>query len=414
MQCLHYNYWLTDALFEKSHHRLTLTDTAFIRSLADRIIWDSRLIGIKGARGVGKPTLLLQYLKQNYGHSDAALYVSLDNMWFADHRLTELTDNFVKHGGKHLFLDEVHKYPSWSQEIKNIYDDYPDLHIVFTGSSLLEILNARADLSRRADIYHLEGLSFREYIAMYHGITIPSYSLDDILNHHRDISEAVTSHCKPLKFFDDYLQHGYYPYYAESPQRYSMRLEETVNMVLEIELPLLRGVEHAYIHKLKQLMQIISQSAPFIPNISKLAERTGVSRATLTSYLKYLEKAALLVSLYKEAGGMTVLQKPEKIYLENSNLMFVLGIDRVNRGNLRDTFFANQLKYGHTLRYSPVADFLVDDKYTFEIGVKTSPNGRFSKLKTPISHQMILNLALSIGYPCGCLASCTESVSNYF
>ncbi|MBZ4652646.1 MAG: family ATPase [Proteiniphilum sp.] len=362
-----------DSFIEKYHHRLTLTDTAFIRSLADRIIWNSRLIGIKGARGVGKTTLMLQYLKQNYGHSDAALYVSLDNIWFADHRLTELTDNFVKHGGKHLFLDEVHKYPSWSQEIKNIYDDYPDLQIVFTGSSLLEILNARADLSRRADIYPMQGLSFREYMAMYHGISLPSYSLEDILEHHTEISVDVMSLCKPLQFFADYLQHGYYPYYGESPQRYPIRLEETVNMILEIELPLLRGVEHAYIHKLKQLMQIISQSAPFIPNISKLAERTGVSRSTLTSYLKYLEETALLISLYKESGGMTVLQKPEKIYLENSNLMFVLGIDRVNTGNLRETFFANQLSFEHTLKYSPKADFLVDDKYTFEIGGKNKP-----------------------------------------
>lgn len=359
-----------DSLIEKYHQRLTLTDTSFIRSISKRIYWDSRLVGIKGARGVGKTTLMLQYLKEHYGHDDSALYVSLDNIWFADHRLTVLVDDFVKRGGKHLFLDEVHKYPSWSQEIKNIYDDHPNLQIVFTGSSLLEILNARADLSRRADIYHMKGLSFREYLAMHHQIYLPEYSLKDILEHHIEISADVVSHVKPLQYFSYYLLHGYYPYYLENPPRYQMRLEETVNLILEIELPLLRGVEQSYIHKLKQLMQIVAQSAPFIPNVSKLAERTGISRATLISYLKYLEETELLISLYKDSTGISVLQKPEKIYMENTNLMHTLGSNRVNKGNLRETFFANQLSYEHSLNYSSSADFVVDDIYTMEIGGK--------------------------------------------
>lgn len=360
-----------DSLIEKYHQRLALTSTSFIRSISKQIYWNSRLVGIKGARGVGKTTLLLQYLKQHYGHDNTALYVSLDNIWFSDNRLTTLADDFVKRGGKHLFLDEVHKYPSWSREIKNIYDDHPNLQIVFTGSSLLEILNARADLSRRADIYHMKGLSFREYIAMYHEIFLPAYSLKEILEHHTGISAEVVSRFKPLQYFDEYLQHGYYPYYKENPPRYPMRLEETVNMILEIELPLLRGVEQSYVHKLKQLMQIVAQSAPFIPNISKLAERTGISRATLTSYLKYLEETELLISLYKDSTGISALQKPEKIYLENTNLMYTLGSNRVNKGNLRETFFANQLSYEHSLQYSSTADFMVDDTYTIEIGGKS-------------------------------------------
>ena len=313
---------------------------------------------------------MLQYLKQHYGHDDTALYISLDNIWFANHQLTTLVDDFVKRGGKHLFLDEVHKYPSWSQEIKNINDDHPNLRIVFTGSSLLEILNARADLSRRADVYHMRGLSFREFMAMHHNIYLPEYSLNDILYNHVEISADIVSKFKPLKYFNDYLEHGYYPYYLENPPRYHIRLEETVNMILEIELPLLRRVEHSYIYKLKQIMQIVAQSAPFIPNISKLAERTGVSRTTLTSYIKYLEETELLISLYKDSAGISALQKPEKIYLENTNLIYALGSNQVNKGNLRETFFANQLSYEHSISYSSSADFVIDDVYTFEIGGK--------------------------------------------
>jgi predicted AAA+ superfamily ATPase len=362
-----------ESLIEKHHQRLSLTDTRFVRSLKDRIQWDSRLVGIKGARGVGKTTLMLQYILQNYGQDNIALYVSLDNIWFADHRLSALADDFVKHGGRHLFLDEVHKYPSWSQEIKNIYDDYPNLKIVFTGSSLLDILNARADLSRRADIYHLQGLSFREYAAMFHGINLPVCGLPDILGHHIEISAEVVGKFKPIRYFGDYLQNGYYPYYSENPGRYPMRLEETVNMILEIELPLLRGVEYGYIHKLKQLLQIISQSAPFVPNVSKLAERTGMARITLVSYLKYLEEAKLITALYKNSAGISILQKPEKIFLENTNLMHVLSSGQLSKGNLRETFFANQAGYEHALQYDARADFFMDGKYIFEIGGKDKP-----------------------------------------
>lgn len=359
-----------DLLIEIHRQRLKWTDTTFVRSLVNRIDWNSRLIGIKGSRGVGKTTLMLQYIKQNYGNSTDVLYVSLDNIWFTNHKMSDLVDDFVKRGGKYLFLDEVHKYPSWAQEIKNVYDNYPQLSIVFTGSSLLEILNARADLSRRADIYHLPGLSFREYMEMFHGIRLPTYSFPDILERHSDISDEVLSLFRPLQFFDDYLREGYYPFYVENPKRFPVRLEETVNMILEIELPLLRHVDYAYVHRIKQLLQIISQSTPFIPNVSKLAERIGISRATLTTYLKYLEETELLISLYKDSRGISALQKPEKIYLGNTNLMYVLNTENVNKGNLRETFFANQVQYGHVLQYSDASDFLVDGKFTFEIGGK--------------------------------------------
>jgi len=353
-----------DLLIEIHRQRLKWTDTTFVRSLVNRIDWNSRLIGIKGSRGVGKTTLMLQYIKQKYGNSADVLYVSLDNIWFANHKMSDLVDDFVKRGGKYLFLDEVHKYPSWAQEIKNVYDNYPQLSIVFTGSSLLEILNARAD------IYHLPGLSFREYMEMFHGIRLPTYSFPDILERHSDISDEVLSLFRPLQYFDDYLREGYYPFYVENPKRFPIRLEETVNMILEIELPLLRHVDYAYVHRIKQLLQIISQSTPFIPNVSKLAERIGISRATLTTYLKYLEETELLISLYKDSRGISALQKPEKIYLGNTNLMYALNTENVNKGNLRETFFANQVQYGHVLQYSDASDFLVDGKFTFEIGGK--------------------------------------------
>lgn len=370
-----------DSLVEKHLQKLSFTKTDFIRSIADKIEWDSRLIGIKGSRGVGKTTLLLQYIKMHYGTSSKALYVSLDNIWFSENKLSELVNRFVSKGGEHLFLDEVHKYPSWSQEIKNIYDDYPNLQVVFTGSSLLEILNARADLSRRAIVYHMQGLSYREYLAMYHKVELAPVTLDQILSNHINISAEVISRIKPLQYFSDYLKNGYYPFYQEKPSQYYQKIEEVVNMILEIELPLLRAVEIAYIQKIKQLLQIISQSAPFVPNVSKLSERIGISRNTLISYLYYLDEVRLINALYKEASGITKLQKPDKLYLENTNLAYSLGSDNTEIGNMRETFFINQLIRGHKVTYSEKSDFLIDNKFTFEIGGKKKGNKQIADIE---------------------------------
>ena len=370
-----------DSLVEKHLQKLSFTKTDFIRSIADKIEWDSRLIGIKGSRGVGKTTLLLQYIKMHYGTSSKALYVCLDNIWFSENKLSELVNRFVSKGGEHLFLDEVHKYPSWSQEIKNIYDDYPNLQVVFTGSSLLEILNARADLSRRAIVYHMQGLSYREYLAMYHKVELAPVTLDQILSNHINISAEVISRIKPLQHFSDYLKNGYYPFYQEKPSQYYQKIEEVVNMILEIELPLLRAVEIAYIQKIKQLLQIISQSAPFVPNVSKLSERIGISRNTLISYLYYLDEVRLINALYKEAGGITKLQKPDKLYLENTNLAYSLGSDNTEIGNMRETFFINQLIRGHKVTYSEKSDFIIDNKFTFEIGGKKKGNKQIADIE---------------------------------
>jgi len=343
----------------------------FTRGYAEKINWNARMIGVRGARGIGKTTILLQYMKQNFQRDGSALYASLDNLWFSENRLIDLADVFVKQGGKYLFLDEVHKYIGWSQELKNIYDGYPDLKIVFTGSSLLEIRKSRADLSRRAVVYNLRGLSFREYLNLTEGIKLPVFSLDDIISGHVELAHEVLKQVKPLKYFTTYLKTGYYPFFLEVPELYFHRLDEIINLILENELPLLRNVELANVPKLKLLLKILAESAPFIPNIVKLSERSGLTRNTVIMYLGYLEEAHLGKNLYKNAKGISRLQKPDKIYLENTNLMHALSPVGVNSGNLRETFFVNQLGESHIVEYASEGDFVIDGRFVIETGGKS-------------------------------------------
>lgn len=360
-----------DILIDIFQQKIARTDTGFVRSILGQINWNARLIGIRGARGVGKTTLLLQYIKLHLASDlDHVLYTSLDNIWFNNHSLMDLVRQFEQRGGKYLFLDEVHKYPNWAQELKNIYDDYPDLKVVFTGSSLLEILNARADLSRRAITYSMQGLSFREYIGIETGTAFPSAPLEDLLKNHTSIAREINQHIKPLQYFDSYLQNGYYPFYREDKALYLMRLGEVLNMMLDIELPLLRKVEIPYIPKVKQLLSIIAAVVPFQPNVSKLSEKMGINRSTLLAYFHYLDEINLTRNLFKQSSGISSLQKPIKTYLENTNLMFLLARDQVNKGNLRETFFANQIGYQNTISYAEQGDFTVNDCLIFEIGGK--------------------------------------------
>lgn len=370
-----------EALFENYQKKLQLTSTDFVRSTMDVINWEARLIGIKGARGIGKTTLLLQYIKLNLTDEiEQTLYVSLDSFWFNNNKLYSLAQDFAKKGGKYLFLDEVHKYPQWAQEIKNIYDDFPELKVVFTGSSLLEILNARADLSRRAIVYNMQGFSFREYIAIETGLILPPLTLKQLLENHLKEATKINEQLKPFQYFEQYLKQGYYPFYQEQPELYQMRLEEVINMILEIELPLLRGVELSYINKVKQLLLIISESVPFIPNVSKLSEKIGINRTTLLSYLHYLQEVNLTLNLFKDANGISMLQKPSKIYLENTNLIFALSPNNANTGNVRETFFANQVSHANQLTYTEQGDFLVNNNYIFEIGGKNKTTKQISNL----------------------------------
>jgi predicted AAA+ superfamily ATPase len=371
-----------DFLKEKHRKKISITSLDFVRSAMTHIDWNSRLIGIKGARGVGKTTLLLQYIKKFHANDPLVLYVSMDDIYFSNNTLIDFASQFAKQGGKRLFLDEVHKYPNWSQEIKNIYDDLPELQLVFTGSSLLEIINARADLSRRAIVYKMQGLSYREYLGIVLSIDFPIIDLEEILSNTLEISTSINNKIKPLQYFSHYLSHGYYPFFRENDQLYHTRIAEVINLIIELELPLLRGVDLAYIHKLKQLLFIISQSVPFVPNVSKLSEKIGIHRNTLMTYFHYLQESGITRNLYKQAGGISLLQKPDKIYLENSNLAYTFSFDRPNIGNLRETFFANQLAFNHQLTYPVKGDFLVDEKFLIEIGGSNKGNKQIKDMPT--------------------------------
>ena len=370
-----------EKLFEIFIKKIAQTDTTFVRSLMNEIEWKARLIGLKGARGVGKTTLLLQHIKLFHPLDGSVLYASVDNIWFSEHKLYDMASEFAKRGGKYLFLDEVHKYPNWSQELKNIYDDLPELKVVFTGSSLLEILNAKSDLSRRAIVYEMQGFSFREYLNRNENLALPILKLEDILTNHLSLSQQILSQVKVLKYFPEYLKNGYYPFYNELPSLYHSRINEVVNLIIEIEIPQLRGVESAYVYKIKQLLYVISESAPFIPNITKLSERIGITRNSLLAYLNALHESRLTFSAQKPGNGMNILQKPDKVYLENPNLMYALADKQTDIGNVRETFFANQLRKSHQVNLSEASDFLIDGKYTFEIGGKDKGKKQIATLE---------------------------------
>lgn len=370
-----------EKLTELFRKKMTGPLPAFERELERKINWNARLISVRGSRGTGKTTLFLQHIKKTFSNNlNKVLYVNLDNIYFSNNTLVELAEKFASRGGTHLFIDEVHKYENWSKEIKNLYDDFPELHIAFTGSSLLEILNGRADLSRRTLVYELTGLSFREYLSLIKAHDFPIFTLEEILKNNEQISAEIASKIKPFEFFDDYLSFGYYPYFLEGKDDYSNRLNETLNMILEVELPMLRGLEIAYIPRIKKLLAVIGESAPFIPNITQLAAKIGISRQTLLIYLKYLEDAKLINQLYKKSRGLSVLEKPEKILMENTNLIELFNGENANTGSRRETFVLNQLLHSHKVDFSEESDFFVDSKYTFEVGGKNKKRKQIQEI----------------------------------
>ncbi|NDW17503.1 ATP-binding protein [Dysgonomonas sp. 216] len=348
-----------DKLFEYSNRLIKETDTKFLRYMYDEINWKSRMIGLIGPRGVGKTTLVLQYIKQNLNPTET-LYVTAEDFYFVDNRFVDLADTFVKHGGKYLFIDEIHKYKDWSKELKLIYDYHKDLNVVFTGSSVLDIKKGASDLSRRAVIYNMQGLSFREYLQLFHGISARTYSLEEILQHK---VELPVQH--PLPLFSDYLKTGYYPFALE--EDFGLRLGQIINQTLENDIPMYADMNVATGRKLKQLLAIISKSAPFKPNMSKIAEMLSASRNNIADYCLYIEEAGMIAQLRNNTGGVRGLGKVDKIYLDNTNLIYNLADDTSNIGNIRETFFINQMRVKHDVFASPIADFLIDDK-TFEVG----------------------------------------------
>ena len=358
-------------LYQKFETLLQSTTTDFKRYLYDKVSWDSRMIGIIGARGVGKTTMILQHIKENLD-SKRALYVSADDMYFGENRLFDLADNFYKNAGEYLFIDEIHKYSEWSRELKNIYDSFPTLKIIFTGSSVLDILKGSADLSRRAIIYKLQGLSFREYLKFYHNYETEVYSLEQIINNNVKLENIQ----HPLPLFNDYLKRGYYPFGIENEM--NLRLGQIIVQTLESDIPQYANLNVGTSRKLKRLLSIIAESVPFKPNFSKISEMISVSRNSLDDYLSYMEKAGLIGQLRDETSGIRGLGKVDKVYLDNTNIIFNLVGEKSNTGNLRETFFFNQMRVQNEVISSKKADFVIDN-YTFEVGGKNKKQNQLEK-----------------------------------
>jgi len=360
-----------DQILLKSNLLVQNQEIGFIRSLSSKIDWSDRLIGILGARGTGKTTLLLQRLKQQFGITPKAAYITLDDIYFTENRLVHVAESFRQQGGQFLFIDEVHKYPDWAREIKNLYDTYKDLNIVFTGSSITDMLRQNADLSRRAIQYELPGLSYREYLEFSNVISIHALTLTDVLESHVAIASQLTSQFKPLQYLPTYLKTGYYPFFAENIHTYPVRIEQLVKMIIETDMRFIEGFDPANTRKIYQLLYILATNVPFKPNVTKLSEKIGLHRNTLVQYLHYLDKARLINSLIAAGKSISTLQKPDKIYLENTNLHYALAPQTVDKGTLRESFMMNQLvnaKYRVAL--PPEGDFQINEKYTIEVGGK--------------------------------------------
>lgn len=370
---------MEDLLLE-FQQKINRTSLDFQRYLIKEVDWNNQLISIKGARGSGKTTLLLQYAKQHL-NLKTSLFVSLDHLFFTENTLVDLAKDFSKMGGSHLLLDEVHKYPNWSRELKLIYDDVPELKVIFTSSSMLEIYKSESDLSRRAVSYNLKEMSFREFIVFETGLVLKSYPLEDILENHTEITNSLLHHLKPIPLFIKYLEFGAYPYYKENSKLYHQKLINTINLIIEIDINAVDHISYDLIIKLKKLLFAIATSAPFTPNITKLSERIGASRAVLIQAIKQLERAGLVNELYRPAKGIGVLTKPEKLFLNNTNLMFAIAKNNTNVGNLRETFFVNQFKNLATIHLADYGDFLINEKYTFEIGGKNKTQIQIHNVK---------------------------------
>lgn len=337
------------------------------RALLSKLRTSGRLVGIKGARGVGKTTLLLQFAKLRLC-DQKHLYISLDDIELANYTLTEITDTFVKDGGDVILVDEVHSRMDWAKELKSIYDRYPNLTILFTGSSMIQLQEGSSELSRRAVLLPLQGLSLREFIHFKTNIEFSPISLQTILQNHTDIAKEVNARLRPLEMFHEYLKIGYYPFAFEHEESYSLKLKETINRVLSTDLLLATNIDPISVIKLRQLLSIISHSAPFKPNIEKLSSRLGIAVNTLKTYLYYLDMASVTMSLYSEKKGISLLTKPDKLYLQHPNHMYSLSGKDVQIGSIRETFLLNQLRALHEVHEPKSGDFLVDRTYHIEVG----------------------------------------------
>lgn len=350
------------SLIEFMENQLKQTTSTFHRYIYNQLSWESRMFGLVGPRGVGKSTMILQYIKENRDKRKM-LYIAADHLYFSSHTLMATVDEFVKEGGEQIFIDEIHKYDNWSKELKLIYDAHATLKVGFTGSSVLDIFKGVSDLSRRAPIFSMQGLSFREYLKLFHGIEAQVYSLDDIIG----LKVKLDNVAHPLPLFKDYLQRGYYPFANESD--YEMRLRQVVNQTMEVDIPQYANMNASTGRKLKKLLAVIAESVPFKPVMDSLSTVVGVSRNVLPDYFMYMEQAGMIGQLRDDTGGLRGLGKVEKVYLDNTNLAYTLGRESTDIGNIRETFFYNQMRVTTDIISSRISDFEIDGK-TFEVGGK--------------------------------------------
>lgn len=375
-----------DRLQNRFNIMLSDTPVGFHRYMYDKIDWSDRLIGLKGPRGVGKTTLLLQRAKE-FLDRNTTLLVNADDLYFTSHTLVDLADDFARLGGKVLMIDEVHKYKEWSRELKLIYDYHKDLKVVFTGSSILDIEEGEADLSRRVVPYEMQGLSFREYLRMFKEIELPKLTLDEILNNKLEMPAGF----HPYAYFNEYLRIGYYPFSNES--QFERRLMQVVNKTIEVDIPQYTDMTASAIRKLKRLMSIVSESVPFKPNLSSISQVLGISRNLLPEWFVYMEKAGLIMQLRDDTGGIRGLGKVDKVYIDNTALMYMLGRENTDIGNVRETFFLNQTRVMHDVITSSVSDFQIG-KYTFEVGGKN----KTQKQIAGVSDAFVVKDDIEIGY----------------
>jgi len=382
-----------NALYEYQQLILSQINISFLRYKYYELDWTRRVFGIVGPRGVGKTTMVLQYIKQKLSLQDS-LYITLDHIYFSTHTLIDVADKFYKEGGKHLIIDEVHKAFNWSVQLKQIIDSYPNMQIIFTGSSILDIYRGVADLSRRAPIYEMQGLSFREYLVLYHDIQTPTWNLDDLINHRVTLTNVE----HPLPLFNDYLKRGYYPF-ERIASDFSTNLMQVINRTMETDIPLYANINISIARKLQNLLVVIAESVPFKPNYKKLAEVTGISRNDIADYIYYMERAGMLMSLHDTTQGIRSIGKSHKLYVDNTNLMYVLSPENIDKGNLRETFFLNQMRVKYPVIASQKADFEIGN-YVFEVGGKNknqkqldnNPNGYIVKDNIEFGYRNVIPL----------------------
>jgi hypothetical protein len=383
--------------FKKAHINLINNSKSVVRrDLIDEIDWNHRLIGIKGFRGVGKTSFLLDYLRENHPDPKDSLYINLNSFYFTGRKISGFADEFYKRGGKLLVLDQIHKYPDWAKELRNCYDWLPELKIIFTASPVLRVLEGNDYMKNIAKVYHLPGLSFREFLNYQTKQNFQKITFEELIKNHVTIAKNITQKVKPLAFFDDYLKHGYYPYFLDRQTYFSDDLLKHINLALEIDVTYLNQIELKYLSKLRKLLYIVANEVPFTPNISRISNEIETSRATVMNYLRYLKNARLINMLY-ENGDEDQMKKPAKIYLHNTNILNTVVPANTNNATYRHTFFYNQTGYKNTVKSAEGFDFKINDHYNFNVGGKYNEpvkNGYAASDRIEIGHDKKIPLWL--------------------